>query len=317
MDKPKRKYGYSGTPQEVRDKRRESDRRYRAAHKDAVIAKQREWVANNGDRLRATKQAWRDANRDSVRAYAREYAKQWRKDNPELAKAKDKKNYAANAVNQRRYSSEWSKKNRERVKQRRAERNARTPGYDRMISRKWKLANPGRTKQISNSWKIRNAERNKEITQAWHETNPERSKQIRRLAGIARRARLSSAPGSFTYQQFLLRADYHGWVCRYCRCDLAFKTVAVEHMIPLCRGGANWPSNLVPCCKSCNSKKNKKTYNEYITLLRKLRPECTQPTEQTSHPQSGHRNLVASGHDVLSLDPTLQQNLFSLSSGPA
>ena len=37
----------------------------------------------------------------------------------------------------------------------------------------------------------------------------------------------------------------------------------IDHVTPACRGGSNDLSNLVPCCKSCNSQKNKKNLEEY------------------------------------------------------
>ena len=37
----------------------------------------------------------------------------------------------------------------------------------------------------------------------------------------------------------------------------------VDHVIPRCRGGSNDPSNLVPACKRCNSRKNARLPSEW------------------------------------------------------
>lgn len=37
----------------------------------------------------------------------------------------------------------------------------------------------------------------------------------------------------------------------------------IDHLTPKSKGGTNHPDNLVPCCKSCNSKKQSKTLEEY------------------------------------------------------
>jgi 5-methylcytosine-specific restriction endonuclease McrA len=50
--------------------------------------------------------------------------------------------------------------------------------------------------------------------------------------------------------------------CFYCECDLT-NYKAIEHLTPLSKGGTNEWHNLVYSCKSCNSKKNKKTLFEF------------------------------------------------------
>lgn len=33
---------------------------------------------------------------------------------------------------------------------------------------------------------------------------------------------------------------------------------ATDHVKPLCKGGSNWPANLRPACKPCNSRKGRR-----------------------------------------------------------
>jgi len=52
--------------------------------------------------------------------------------------------------------------------------------------------------------------------------------------------------------------------CAYCRCFLIQGSsgpqgATVDHKVPLVQGGTNAPSNLVACCRSCNSRKTYKT----------------------------------------------------------
>ena len=96
---------------------------------------------------------------------------------------------------------------------------------------------------------------------AYAKTHPEN-----RAAVMARhRARKAGAAGTFTAEQWLARLAYHGGKCFYCKTT---EDIQIEHRIPLSRGGTNWPSNLVPACKSCNCKKWTKTEKEYLTFLR-------------------------------------------------
>jgi 5-methylcytosine-specific restriction endonuclease McrA len=44
--------------------------------------------------------------------------------------------------------------------------------------------------------------------------------------------------------------------CAYCGCKP--ERLAMDHFLPLSRGGFHTPSNLIPACKSCNSSKSNK-----------------------------------------------------------
>ena len=78
-------------------------------------------------------------------------------------------------------------------------------------------------------------------------------------------------------------------LCHYCDCELIEtypspkrgkgrkvldgryrvpkNTLTWDHRVPIIRGGCECLSNQVPCCLSCNSKKNDKTDLEYFELL--------------------------------------------------
>lgn len=75
-----------------------------------------------------------------------------------------------------------------------------------------------------------------------------------------------TAAGTYTPEQFLARCEFYGWRCYLCGVNLGRATVTVEHRIPLSRGGANWPANLAPACKSCNSRKFNLTETEYRSM---------------------------------------------------
>lgn len=62
--------------------------------------------------------------------------------------------------------------------------------------------------------------------------------------------------------------------CAYCGKDLDFEphklscgvhtyNFAIDHLIPKSKGGTNETQNLLPCCKSCNSKKGTKSLEEF------------------------------------------------------
>lgn len=94
-------------------------------------------------------------------------------------------------------------------------------------------------------------ERETEKRQRWRRENPYGV----RLICARQRARRRAAPGTFTRQQFTARCDLYGWQCYLCGRDLTPEAVSIDHRKPLSRGGSNWPSNLAPACRSCNSRK--------------------------------------------------------------
>ena len=95
-------------------------------------------------------------------------------------------------------------------------------------------------------------ERNKK----WKKENPLAHSSIE----SRRRCRNLSAEGAHTTEQLKARFDFHGNKCIYCGSG---ERLEIEHMIPLSKGGTNWPSNLAPACKSCNSSKNAGSFWEF------------------------------------------------------
>jgi len=50
--------------------------------------------------------------------------------------------------------------------------------------------------------------------------------------------------------------------CAYCLSTT--KKLAMDHLVPLSRGGSHIKENIVPSCKSCNSRKSAKPFLEFI-----------------------------------------------------
>lgn len=44
-------------------------------------------------------------------------------------------------------------------------------------------------------------------------------------------------------------------LCHYCGERFAARELTMDHLVPLIRGGKTVKSNVVPCCKECNSRK--------------------------------------------------------------
>ena len=60
------------------------------------------------------------------------------------------------------------------------------------------------------------------------------------------------------------------YVCQYCGNKFQYHELTMDHVIPKSRGGEKSWTNIVACCKRCNSKKGNKTPKEAkMPLIRK------------------------------------------------
>lgn len=58
--------------------------------------------------------------------------------------------------------------------------------------------------------------------------------------------------------------------CQYCGNKFSFQDLTMDHVIPKSRGGDRKWTNIVSCCKKCNSKKSNRTPEEAkMPLIRK------------------------------------------------
>jgi 5-methylcytosine-specific restriction endonuclease McrA len=99
-------------------------------------------------------------------------------------------------------------------------------------------------------YKAQNIEQVRKWNNGWRKKHPEHGQRNDNI----RRARKKNAPiADFTREQWLtMKAAYRG-CCAYC----GKKTrLTIDHVIPLAQGGGHTASNIVPACKSCNSKKH-------------------------------------------------------------
>lgn len=55
--------------------------------------------------------------------------------------------------------------------------------------------------------------------------------------------------------------------CAYCDCDLRYKDMQVDYVIPLQIGGEDELHNMLPACRSCN---NIKAAFDAVTIISKM-----------------------------------------------
>jgi 5-methylcytosine-specific restriction endonuclease McrA len=148
----------------------------------------------------------------------------------------------------------------------------RTASRNRM--REMLAADPGYATRQSARWRADNPERLRELKRESYRRHPEtvsaKGRQRRTLGGDAHRLymkihwhhfrtrRAGNAATDLTVEQLLeLMAAYSG-KCAYCGRESLGN---IDHVVPISLGGGNAASNVVPCCRSCNSKKGGNVWN--------------------------------------------------------
>lgn len=73
-----------------------------------------------------------------------------------------------------------------------------------------------------------------------------------------RRAAKMGAVGFHTEEDVYIQIARQDWKCYYCLKEFVNDVYDVDHLVPLTKGGCNWPANIVCACPSCNRSKNDK-----------------------------------------------------------
>ncbi len=99
------------------------------------------------------------------------------------------------------------------------------------------------------------AEEIKRKVAAYRKANPEKKSHLENR----RRARRAGNGGSHTVAEWREKVAEFGSRCAYCREE---KPLTRDHVVPISRGGTDDIENIVPACRSCNSRKNARSAAE-------------------------------------------------------
>ncbi len=144
----------------------------------------------------------------------------------------------------------WYKANKERLK---------------VVRAAWYKANKERHATLSKNWKQSHAEQYAEKSKEWREANKdkrkdqakERDKQNRNQCAwkTHKRRAVLLAAGNYTVKEWIevkLNQRYRCLACGF------RKPLAVDHVVPVSKGGANTIDNIQGLCRECNSSKGAK-----------------------------------------------------------
>jgi 5-methylcytosine-specific restriction endonuclease McrA len=189
---------------------------------------------------RARSKAYYQAHKDERRAYSLRWARE-------------------HAEQRREYNAKWHEENKERRKEYKEAYRAEHKEEIRKYNLKWIAEHPDYWQEHLDSCRAasrkcfnNHKEQRLEYARRRRESNPDLMRYYYHL----RRTRRRNAPGIdyITPEKLFQRWEYYGNRCYICDAP----ATATDHVKPLARGGAEYPCNLRPICKSCNSRKGAK-----------------------------------------------------------
>lgn len=129
-------------------------------------------------------------------------------------------------------------------------------------NRRYRAANPNKVREMGRRGCRKWAKTHREYNAARYAIYRQEKPEINRLQQHRRRARVRLVGSDFTRTQWIESLTYFGGHCAYC--GQPCERLEIEHMTPISRGGADTAANIVPSCKSCNTRKHDKTLIEWL-----------------------------------------------------
>jgi 5-methylcytosine-specific restriction endonuclease McrA len=184
-----------------------------------------------------------------------ERVRQSRIESPEAWRGYGRKAYAKNPEIMRERTQRQRDKNPEITRERCRKWFAANPEY----SREYHEANAAQRRASGLVWRLENKDKISEKDRKWRTENPDKHAAKERN----RRSRKRLAEGLHTADDVKGLHDQQKGKCACCGVKLGNR-YHVDHIVPLFRGGTNWPNNLQLLCAPCNLSKGAKDPIEFM-----------------------------------------------------
>lgn len=136
--------------------------------------------------------------------------------------------------------------------------------------KKFAIANPeahqaklARKREAQRKRRSQNPKRYVDYQREYRKLHPDKIRADARVWSANRRARELNAEGFCTTKDIEKQMKIQKHLCYWCGVDLKDAKYEIDHVIPLSRGGTNYPNNLVISCISCNRRKRNRMPDDW------------------------------------------------------
>jgi len=165
------------------------------------------------------------------------------------------------------YKNKWYLENRERLLKKKSKYYEEYRKECIEYSIKWNKEHPDKRAVNSKIWKINHLSEYIEYNKKWVRDNPEKIQAKSQRSHYRRKTLEKNYINTLTSKEWLDILEVYNYRCAYCDVEFDCENLPTrDHIIPLTKGGNNVKENIIPACRSCNSKKNNKLYSKEVIL---------------------------------------------------
>ncbi len=185
------------------------------------------------------------------RDYVRNYNREWAKKNPERIRLIRKRDHSKNAARYKAYITEYRKSEKGKLSEKKSKARYFQSVYPKNKAlflergRAHRKAHP----EIHRARQLR-----------WIKNNPARYRAMVKASSVRRKARLRNADvGCGQVSRLIARWRLNRFFdCYWCGQTFGIKSLHVDHIIPISKGGKHEASNVCRSCPACNLSKGDK-----------------------------------------------------------
>jgi 5-methylcytosine-specific restriction endonuclease McrA len=155
------------------------------------------------------------------------------------------------------YNSKWKQENKDKVKKHNKKYYQENSNKVLELNKQWRKENKEYFLKYMEGYYINNKDGRKECIKKYNKT--ENGKATKQRATYKRRIKIKNIINTLNSQEWLDILEAYNYKCAYCDVEFDCENLPTkDHIIPISKGGDNMKENIVPACRSCNSKKNNK-----------------------------------------------------------
>lgn len=205
----------------------------------------------------------RDGLNTQCRVCIRERKRQYNQAHAEQTKEWQRQYRAEHREHLLEEKRKWYQLNRDRHREMGRKWRENNPDHSREYSRRWRANNPDKSREHGRNWRREHPDLKREDGRKWRLANPDKMRTYREQ----RRARKLNAEGTYTVADMRRQYKAQKGLCWWCSKPVKWEDREDDHLIPLNKGGTNWPNNMVVSCLRCNRSKSDKTPDEFAGRL--------------------------------------------------